>query len=98
MGVQLQPAEASPPAWESLCGGALRMQAHASCTGIQDMRQPTLLQIDGFRFDIMGHLMLATMRKIQAALAELTLEQHGVDGRSVYIYGEGWDFGEACPG
>ena len=50
--------------------------------------------MDGFRFDIMGHLMLSTMKKIQAALAELTLEQHGVDGKSLYIYGEAWDFGE----
>lgn len=55
-----------------------------------------MLQIDGFRFDIMGHLMLRTMQKIQAALGQLTLEQHGIDGRSVYIYGEGWDFGEVC--
>lgn len=52
------------------------------------------MQVDGFRFDIMGHLMLSTMKKIQAALGELTLEQHGVDGKSLYIYGEAWDFGE----
>lgn len=42
----------------------------------------------------MGHLMLSTMKKIQAALRELTLEQDGVDGNSLYIYGEAWDFGE----
>ena len=52
------------------------------------------MQVDGFRFDIMGHLMLSSMKKIQAALAELTLERDGVDGKSLYIYGEAWDFGE----
>ena len=53
-----------------------------------------LLQVDGFRFDIMGHLMLSTMKKIQSALAGLTLDRDGVDGRGLYIYGEAWDFGE----
>ena len=53
-----------------------------------------MLQVDGFRFDIMGHLMLSTMKEIQAALGALTLEQDGVDGKALYIYGEAWDFGE----
>ena len=52
------------------------------------------MQVDGFRFDIMGHLMLSTMKKIQAALGGLTLDQDGVDGKGLYIYGEAWDFGE----
>ena len=51
-------------------------------------------QIDGFRFDIMGHLMLSTMTKLQAALKQLTPDKDGVDGSGIYIYGEGWDFGE----
>lgn len=51
-------------------------------------------QVDGFRFDIMGHLMVPTMQKIQAALGALTLERDGVDGGGIYIYGEAWDFGE----
>ena len=38
--------------------------------------------------------MLSTMKKIQAALAALTLEADGVDGKGLYIYGEAWDFGE----
>ena len=42
----------------------------------------------------MGHLMLSTMKKIQAALAALTLKKDGVDGKKLYIYGEAWDFGE----
>lgn len=42
----------------------------------------------------MGHLMLSSMKKIQAALAELTLDRDGLDGKALYIYGEAWDFGE----
>jgi hypothetical protein len=51
-------------------------------------------QVDGFRFDIMGHLMVDTMMRIRAALGALTLEADGVDGERLYIYGEAWDFGE----
>ena len=50
--------------------------------------------MDGFRFDIMGHLMVPTMQKIQSALSALMLERDGVDGKALYIYGEAWDFGE----
>ena len=50
--------------------------------------------MDGFRFDIMGHLMVPTMQKIQSALRALTLARDGVDGKALYIYGEAWDFGE----
>jgi hypothetical protein len=46
------------------------------------------------RFDIMGHIMVATMQRARAALNKLTLEEHGVDGASIYLYGEAWDFGE----
>jgi pullulanase len=51
-------------------------------------------QVDGFRFDIMGHLLVSTMKKLQAALHNLTPEADGVDGTRIYIYGEAWDFGE----
>ncbi|GMH33472.1 hypothetical protein BSKO_01306 [Bryopsis sp. KO-2023] len=51
-------------------------------------------KVDGFRFDIMGHLMLSTTIKAQEALNALTVDVDGVDGKSVYLYGEGWDFGE----
>ena len=53
--------------------------------------------MDGFRFDIMGHIMVPTMRKIQAALGALTLDKDGVDGAGLYLYGEAWDFGEVRP-
>lgn len=53
-------------------------------------------KVDGFRFDLMGHHMLADMQAVRAALDSLTLEKDGVDGKSIYVYGEGWDFGEVA--
>ncbi|MDO5495901.1 MAG: pullulanase-type alpha-1,6-glucosidase, partial [bacterium] len=51
-------------------------------------------RVDGFRFDLMGHHSRANMEAVRAALDELTLEADGVDGAAIYLYGEGWDFGE----
>ena len=56
----------------------------------------TEYKVDGFRFDLMGHHMLADMKAVRAALDALTLEKDGVDGKSIYVYGEGWDFGEVA--
>lgn len=53
-------------------------------------------RVDGFRFDIMGHHTRANLLAIRAALDELTLERDGVEGRSIYLYGEGWSFGEVA--
>jgi len=53
-------------------------------------------KIDGFRFDLMGHHMVSNMVKLRAALDALTLEKDGVDGKSIYVYGEGWNFGEVA--
>jgi pullulanase-type alpha-1,6-glucosidase len=53
-------------------------------------------KVDGFRFDLMGHHSKANMRAVRAALDKLTLKKDGVDGRSVYVYGEGWNFGEVA--
>ncbi|GAB2541088.1 pullulanase-type alpha-1,6-glucosidase [Brachybacterium huguangmaarense] len=55
-------------------------------------------KVDGFRFDLMGHSSRANMEAVRAALNELTLEADGVDGASIYLYGEGWDFGEVAGG
>ena len=55
-------------------------------------------KVDGFRFDLMGHLMLSTMIKAKEALQSLTIEKDGVDGRSIYLYGEGWDYAEVAQG
>jgi pullulanase-type alpha-1,6-glucosidase len=53
-------------------------------------------KVDGFRFDLMGHHMLDDMKAVRTALDALTLEKDGVDGESIYVYGEGWDFGEVA--
>lgn len=53
-------------------------------------------RVDGFRFDLMGHHMKANMVRLRAALDALTPERDGVDGRRIYLYGEGWDFGEVA--
>ena len=52
--------------------------------------------VDGFRFDLMGHHSVENMQAVRAALDELTLEEDGVDGSAVYLYGEGWNFGEVA--
>lgn len=53
-------------------------------------------RVDGFRFDLMGHHLLRNMEAVRAALDSLTVEADGVDGSSIYVYGEGWDFGEVA--
>ncbi|GAA1682510.1 hypothetical protein GCM10009745_28500 [Kribbella yunnanensis] len=53
-------------------------------------------RVDGFRFDLMGHHTKANMLKVRAAVDKLTLAKDGVDGKSVYLYGEGWNFGEVA--
>jgi pullulanase-type alpha-1,6-glucosidase len=40
--------------------------------------------------------MLADMQAVRTALDGLTPARDGVDGKSIYIYGEGWDFGEVA--
>jgi pullulanase-type alpha-1,6-glucosidase len=52
--------------------------------------------VDGFRFDLMGHHSKANMLAVRAALDALTLSKDGVDGKSIYLYGEGWNFGEVA--
>jgi pullulanase-type alpha-1,6-glucosidase len=58
----------------------------------------TVYKVDGFRFDLMGHHMRSNMEHVRAMLDSLTLENDGVDGKSIYIYGEGWNFGEVADG
>nr|WP_294695352.1 pullulanase-type alpha-1,6-glucosidase [uncultured Friedmanniella sp.] len=53
-------------------------------------------KVDGFRFDLMGHQPKSAMLKVRRALDKLTLAEDGVDGRSIYLYGEGWNFGEVA--
>jgi pullulanase-type alpha-1,6-glucosidase len=53
-------------------------------------------KVDGFRFDLMGHHSKDNMLAVRDALDELTLEEDGVDGEAIYLYGEGWNFGEVA--
>jgi pullulanase-type alpha-1,6-glucosidase len=53
-------------------------------------------KVDGFRFDLMGHHMKRNIVRLRGALDALTLENDGVDGKAIYVYGEGWDFGEVA--
>ncbi|HYQ68188.1 pullulanase-type alpha-1,6-glucosidase [Actinophytocola sp.] len=53
-------------------------------------------KVDGFRFDLMGHQPKANILAVRQALDKLTLARDGVDGRRVYLYGEGWNFGEVA--
>ena len=50
-------------------------------------------KVDGFRFDIMGFHLKSNMLKVRAALDALTPAKDGIDGRSIYLYGEAWNFG-----
>ncbi len=56
----------------------------------------TQYKVDGFRFDLMGHHMKSNMEKVRDTLWALTPEANGVDGSHIYIYGEGWNFGEVA--
>ncbi|MEL7449976.1 MAG: pullulanase-type alpha-1,6-glucosidase, partial [Pseudomonadota bacterium] len=53
-------------------------------------------KVDGFRFDLMGFHSLSTMVKIDDAVKALTVPADGVDGDTVYVYGEGWNFGDVA--
>ncbi len=55
-------------------------------------------KVDAFRFDLMGHHMVRNMHAVRAVLDALTADEHGVNGEGVYVYGEGWDFGEVAQG
>jgi len=53
-------------------------------------------KIDGFRFDIMSFHFTYNMQHIQAALSALTTRHDGVDGAKIYLYGEGFNFGDTA--
>ena len=53
-------------------------------------------KIDGFRFDIMSFTFVSNLQAIQQALGKLTLRKDGIDGSKIYIYGEGFNFGETA--
>ena len=53
-------------------------------------------KIDGFRFDIMSFMFTYNMQNIQQALRALTPNKDGVDGSKIYLYGEGFNFGDTA--
>lgn len=53
-------------------------------------------KVDGFRFDLMGHQPKEAMLDLRHALDQLTPAKDGVDGQRIYLYGEGWNFGEVA--
>ncbi|MBA6435292.1 pullulanase-type alpha-1,6-glucosidase [Streptomyces sp. GMR22] len=53
-------------------------------------------KVDGFRFDLMGHHPKANILAVRKALDALTPAKDGVDGKSIILYGEGWNFGEVA--
>jgi pullulanase len=53
-------------------------------------------KIDGFRFDEMSMHFTYNMANIRAALNALTPQKDGVDGSKIYLYGEGFQIGEAA--
>lgn len=55
-------------------------------------------RVDGFRFDLMGHHLKRNLLYWQERLRALRPETDGIDGRELYLYGEGWDFGEVQGG
>lgn len=56
----------------------------------------TAYRVDGFRFDLMAHHLASDMVEVRETLDNLTLEANGVVGSDIYVYGEGWDFGEVA--
>ncbi|WP_033826215.1 pullulanase-type alpha-1,6-glucosidase [Kitasatospora sp. MBT63] len=50
-------------------------------------------RVDGFRFDLMGLDPRSTMLDVQSALRSLTRQKDGVEGKDLFLYGEGWNFG-----
>ena len=53
-------------------------------------------KVDGFRFDLMGHHPRANILEVRVTLDHLQAAVDGVEGRDVYLYGEGWNFGEVA--
>ena len=57
-----------------------------------------MYKVDAFRFDLMGHHMKVNMERARDALYALNMVDDGVEGPEIYLYGEGWDFGEVQNG
>jgi pullulanase len=51
-------------------------------------------KVDGFRYDIMGHHTKDNIVNIKNDIQSLSLAKDGINGKHIYFYGEGWNFGE----
>lgn len=76
---------------------------HAMCERLiadDVLHWATTYKVDGFRFDLMGHLMKRVMLRVRAGLDALRLraDGSGCDGRAILLYGEGWDYAEVADG
>jgi len=56
----------------------------------------TQYKVDGFRFDLMAHHTKDNIVNARDLLQALTVEADGVNGNEIYLYGEGWNFGEVA--
>jgi len=56
----------------------------------------TAYKVDGFRFDLMGHHSRANIENARDMLQSLSRKADGVNGEAIYLYGEGWNFGEVA--
>jgi pullulanase len=50
-------------------------------------------KVDAFRFDLLSFHTKESIRAVRQALDQLTLEKDGIEGKNIYLYGEGWQFG-----
>jgi len=50
-------------------------------------------KMSAFRFDLMGYHLKRNMEALQAEVEALRPPTDGIDGREIYIYGEGWNPG-----
>jgi pullulanase len=62
-----------------------RLVVDSVVTGAREYR------VDGFRFDLMGHHPRANI-----LAARIALDHLGEHGKDIYLYGEGWNFGEVA--
>ena len=54
-------------------------------------------KVDGFRFDLMGHHMKRNMLKLRAGARRADPRRRTAwTARKIYLYGEGWNFGEVA--
>jgi hypothetical protein len=87
-----------PPRWMSASSRGKRLRAGQGGLARDGLRVVLVTcahadKVDGFPFDLTGHALRANMVAVRSAFDTLTERRDGVDGRAIYLYGEGWKFG-----